>query len=247
MAKTKAKKNEILIRARKHIAQQIKQLEDERKRQLMMKRLDTVSQGLQALEKKQIADAAVYFRSFIKMLEESKGVPDGGLSPGSFDEKSEIGDVLLLVSVYWEMIKVFDRLDSDDGRKIFRDYLERYVSMARNSAFQPLCAEAVRRYLAGGRPRNGADFRKAYDLLGGKSCFVVTSLNDVIDPGTLPALRAFRDESLVRSAWGRAFVRIYYRAGPSLASAMDRMPIFVRRTVGVMIDRIAARVKRDAA
>jgi hypothetical protein len=50
-----------------------------------------------------------------------------------------------------------------------------------------------------------------------KRCFVATAAMDDIDAPEVEALRAFRDECLMKSAAGRLFVRTYYRVSPPLA------------------------------
>lgn len=54
---------------------------------------------------------------------------------------------------------------------------------------------------------------------GGTSpgCFVATAVFGEEDCRELVILRRFRDEHLLSSASGRAFVRLYYRFGPGLA------------------------------
>jgi hypothetical protein len=232
-------RDEFLKRARDHFAKQLQKVADTRKRKLMEKRFELVSFGLESLEKKQIPAAATHFRAFLYLLEESKEVKAGELTPALFDMKADIGEILLLLAVYWEMIKIYDHLKSDDGVATFNDYLNKYILFAKGSPMQAVSAEAVRRYLLGGRPVHAEEFRKAYDQLGKKPCFVVTSLWDVTQPETLPALRGFRDERLARTRTGRMMIRGYYVCGPYLADAMDRMPQGLRRLAGMAADRVA--------
>jgi chitobiase/beta-hexosaminidase-like protein len=55
-------------------------------------------------------------------------------------------------------------------------------------------------------------------------CFVATALFGPLSP-EVATLRAFRDERLANHAFGRAFIKSYYRHGPKLAALTLRFPI----------------------
>jgi hypothetical protein len=59
-------------------------------------------------------------------------------------------------------------------------------------------------------------------------CFVATVAFDSPFTPEMRTLRDFRDERLLSSAPGRAFVRFYYRFGPRLARAMADKPSVMR-------------------
>ena len=68
------------------------------------------------------------------------------------------------------------------------------------------------------------------------SCFVVTAAFGEGAP-ELVAFRAFRDEVLRHHAWGRGFIRVYYRHGPGLARWVVGRPR-VRRQVRRVLTRV---------
>jgi hypothetical protein len=68
------------------------------------------------------------------------------------------------------------------------------------------------------------------------SCFVVTAAFGEGAP-ELVAFRAFRDEVLRRHAWGRRFIRAYYRHGPGLARWVVGRP-GVRREVRRVLTQV---------
>jgi len=59
---------------------------------------------------------------------------------------------------------------------------------------------------------------------GGTSggCFVATAVFGDYDAPEVVFLRAFRDESLSRSAWGRGFIRAYYTVSPPAAKVIAK-------------------------
>lgn len=58
--------------------------------------------------------------------------------------------------------------------------------------------------------------------IGDGGCFIATAVYGDLNAPQVIALRKFRDESLLRSAGGRFFVRLYYRLSPSLADFIRR-------------------------
>ena len=233
----------IFDRARRHIEMQMKVMQDEHRRNLMRKRLEFVTNGVRAFQNKKVSEAVTNFQSFVKLLEDYKGTGEGGLTPANFDPQKDIGDLLLLSGVYWELTKLFDRTRTEEKKRDFLHYLEKFILFSKGTAYQPLCAESLRRYISNDKPVHRVEFKNAYKVLGDGKCFVVTSLMDVTDFETLPALWKFRDETLRRSVAGRGFIRLYYRVGPLVAAVLDRLPNRARRTVGRCIDALAAKLE----
>lgn len=224
---------------RENIQAQMDQREEEHRRELFRKRIDLAKGGLAAYEQRKISDAVQNFRTYIKILEEYKKVPDGGLQPSLFSMKEDLPELLLISGVYWDLAKIYDRTQSEAKLNEFRHYLNKFVIFSRGMPYQPLCAETLRKYIAHEKPVHKTDFRAAHKRLATGKCFVATALVDVCEPETLPRLRGFRDRVLMRSIGGRAFVRWYYRNGPLLAEWTDRRAPAVRRGFGYLLDVLA--------
>lgn len=239
MAKEPGKPS-IMDRARKQVEQQLKLAEDERRKQLIKKRLEFITNGLAAAKQKKYAEAVVYYQSYVKLLEDWKGVNDGSLTPANFDYTREMGDLLMLSGLYWDLAKVFDHTESPEKVKLFLHYMEKFILFSKGTTWEPMCAEQVRRYLLTNRPKHRQEFKNALRLLGGKeACFIATALSDEIELETIPTLRSFRDEVLRQHAMGRAFIWSYYKAGPVLADGTYYLPQVIRKGMALGIDRIA--------
>lgn len=63
--------------------------------------------------------------------------------------------------------------------------------------------------------RNGAYDQK--DNKGNSGCYIATAVYGSYECNEVFALRRFRDESLSKTAFGRAFIKIYYKLSPALA------------------------------
>lgn len=229
-----------ITRARRHAEMQMEYNEKAHKLAMLRRRIELAQAGVRAFENKKITEAVKAFHSYIRILEDWKGVPEGKLTPAHFDTKADVAELLLISGVYWDLAKLYDRTKSADKQREFMHYLEKYILFARGMPFQHVCMETMRKYISNEKPVHKPEFKNAYKMLGGSSsCFVATSLMDVCDPDTMPRLRKFRDERLDASRGGRVFTAWYYRNGPRMAEVADRAPFLVRAVMGKSLDWLA--------
>jgi cold shock CspA family protein len=74
-------------------------------------------------------------------------------------------------------------------------------------------------------------------------CFIATAVYGDHETAEVLALRRFRDRVLMRSALGRTFVALYYRASPALAIWLEKKT-FAKRPVRYCLDRLVKIVER---
>src|SRR4051812_27489138 len=199
-------KNEDISQVRKKFEKTIELAEEERKRKLQIQRLELAHAGISAFKQRRFGETVRSFQSYIKVLEDLKGVPEGGLTPASFDLKKDQSELLMISGIYWDLVKLFDRTRSPQKRKEFHHYFQKYLLFSKGMPFQPLCAESIRKYISSDKPVHKSEFANAYRILSISRCFVATSLKDVTSVKTLPRLRAFRDHELRKSRIGRVFI-----------------------------------------
>lgn len=235
--------NKAKQRIRSKIQEQIDQARAEHQRELMKRRIELARQGFRYYQQHQISDAVKAFHTYLRIVEDWKGVPEGGLHPKLFDRQKEAAELLLISGVYWDLTKLYDRTKSKTKNKEFLHYIEKYVIFSRGMPHQAISTETLRKYVVTDRPKHKEEFKSAYKVLSdGKSCFVATSLADVCDAETLPRLRRFRDEVLEPRPAGRRFIDWYYKSGPSIADAVTRLPQPVRKAMGWSLDQVARAV-----
>lgn len=227
---------------RSRIEAQIEQAERRRKQDMLRRRLEIAGRGVKQYELGKITEAVKQFETYIRILEEWKGAPEGGLTPEHFDKKTEVAELLLISGIYWDLAKVYDHTKSPEKVQLFRHYLNKHVLFTRGYPYQALASETLRKYLSARRCKHTADFKAAYKAVAISQCFVVTSLVDLIEDDTLDLLRQYRDEILIQSNAGRGFIRIYYALGPTAAWIMDRQPRFVRVWSARRLDRLSRRL-----
>ncbi len=228
-------------RTRKKIEDAMLAAEAERKRKLAGQRLTLARNGVQAFQRNDMGTAIKSFITYLRIMEDSKGVDQGGLTPQHFDVKKDISELVMISGIYWDLVKIYDKVtvENDD----FQQFMRKYIQFTKGMPFQAVCAESLRKFISNGKPKHPAEFKAAYKILAVSRCFVATSLVDVIDGQTLLTLRRFRDEVLAQKSWGRSFILWYYRNGPKIAEKLDCFPHQFRVVLGSCLDSLAALIR----
>lgn len=218
--------------------------EAERKKEQFKQRLELARQGVKSYRDKKVGDAVTSFYTYLRLLEDYKGVGENGLTPNLFDPSKELAEILLLLGVYWDLAKMYDRTSSPEKQREFMRYLEKYVAFAKGQPHEHIAADSIRKHILRGKPQHKEAFMNAYRALGGGKCFVVHAVMDLVDPDTIDRLHAFRDQRLKKSFAGRGFIRAYYFLGPALAAVVVRLPAFVRRPIARLLDQVSTWLAR---
>jgi hypothetical protein len=121
-------------------------------------------------------------------------------------------------------------------------YLDRFVMFSKGLPFQHISSELIRKYLVNSLPKNRKEFKDAHIQLGGGQCFIATAVEDYCEPETLPALRKFRDEVLLKNFAGRGFVKVYYKLGPNCARIVLRTPEKFQRALARVFNTISEKL-----
>jgi hypothetical protein len=240
-----ASSDDNLKKARKQIQQRIDAQEQARRVELQRRRLEIAGKGVASYNEKHLLEATLAFKTYISILEDLKGAPEGGLSPTHFDSKKDLHEMVLIAGVYWDLTKLFDRTANSEGYRNFQSYMSKYIAFTRGMPYQMMAAETLRKYIRSGRPKHKKDFNNAYKMMGGSRCFIATTLDEYADVDTLPRLRRFRDDVLKKNRIGRAFVAWYYLRGPKIAERISRFPVPLQRSMAWILDRIAWVVRAD--
>ena len=231
------------IRARKKVKAQIEKAERDRLLLLFSKRMELARLGTESFKEGKLMDAIMNYSAYIEVLERTKNVPKGALEPKHFDQKKDIAELLLVSGVYWDLAKMYDRPKRRDADKLIH-YLNRFVAFSKGMPFQHVSAEMVRKYLVNSLPKNRKEFKDAHVKLGGGKCFIATAVEDYCEPDTLPTLRKFRSEVLLKNSAGRVFVKVYYRMGPPCASLVLKTPEAFQKFLARGFDRLSNRLRK---
>jgi len=228
---------------RKKIETSIVNAEEERRKKLLLLRLQLARSGIAAYQNGRIAEAVNSYHAYLKLLEDSKNVGEGGLMPSCFDFRKDMPELMTVSGIYWDLVKIYDHAHSMQKQREFFHYMEKYIIFSKGLPFQPLCAESLRKYLNNRKPVHRSEFKNAYEIISVTKCFIATSLIDFTAPETLEILRDFRDDVLKKRPFGRKLISIYYVKAPAIAARLNHCPSLLRRMLAKLLDLVAHVVK----
>jgi hypothetical protein len=224
---------------RLRVEKQLQKENEERQRELLVKRMDVAKEGVSFYQKGQIIEALRFYQRYILILEMWKKCGRDRLHPSLFDRENDVYELILINGIYWDICRLYDKAKTESQLAELKNSLDKFYLFSKGFPFQPLAAETIRRYIASGKCRHLPEFKAVYLNLGGSRCFVASSFVEIGNPNTIPKLRFFRDHYLQKSAGGRALIRAYYRVGPTLANFLNRRSLRTRRRLSRLVDRIA--------
>lgn len=228
---------------RKRIEKLNKQAEDERKRKLLHHRIDIAKAGIAYYQRGRIPDAVRSFATYLKIIEETKQVDDGGLVPTCFEFPKDLPEVMMISGIYWDLVKIYDQSKNKEKVKEFRLYLKKFVLFSMGMPYQHVSSESLRKYLATNKAVHTGELKEAYARINVTKCFIASSLVELLQPGTVPTLRNYRDQMLLKHFLGTGFVKTYYLIGPTLARLTNKLPLKLRKKIANQLDRLAERIK----
>lgn len=224
---------------RLRVEKQLQKENEERRRELLIKRMDLAKEGVRLYQKGHVIEAIKFYQRYLLILEMWKQCGRDKLHPNLFDREKDVYELILINGVYWDICRLYDRAKNDHQMAELKTSLEKFTLFSKGFPFQPLAAETIRRYIASGKCKHMPEFKAVYLNLGGSRCFVASSFVDLGHPSTIPALRGFRDLILKKSAVGRWLIAVYYHVGPHLATWMNARSTTTRKNASRLLDRLA--------
>jgi hypothetical protein len=225
-------------RSRSKIQESIDKARAAQRLDIYKKRIDFAKQGIKAYEGARNAEAIKHFSTYLKILEEWHETNTGGLTPSFFNAKKDVAEMLLINGVYLMLMKIYDR-NKDVNRKEFQHALEKYIVFSKGMPYQSVAADNLRKFINHEKPIHRVELMNAAKMIGAGGCFIATALSKESAPETLPTLYAFRDHILVKSFWGRSFIKVYYYFSPPIAHWLERQSLFTRKPLANGLDFFA--------
>lgn len=184
-------------------------------------RVNLIRKARSYMSSKMYSDAAVSYEKYLKILEIVFNCKKGEtITPEQFKDTARTSELTVVASVYWDLLRIYDSNEKYADRQmnaakqlavfvqftpIFPDIIKRaevFVKTAKN----PTAIKYFLKNAVGSRPR----------------CFIATAaFEDAWAPEVIE-LRLIRDYQLMKTFWGRLFVRLYYLVSPVLAQILNR-------------------------
>ena len=192
----------------------------------LSKRITIAREGRAFIERKNYPAAMASYWRFLSITARSFNVQVEELTPTLFEEKRRVAESLIISSIFFDLLKMLDKLESDSAREERQLYQRLFLRFTKGMPFQHFAAENIRKHLVYSNSIvNKAEFWATYKAIVGKSfCIVASWAFDSETCSEVARLRRFRGEVLMRRAWGRSFARAYYRHGALLASSLAKVP-----------------------
>ncbi|MGZ3704531.1 MAG: CFI-box-CTERM domain-containing protein [Bdellovibrionota bacterium] len=192
----------------------------------LAKRITIAREGRTFMERKQYPAAMGAYRRFLSITARSFQVEIENLSPTLFEDKNRIAESLITSSIFFDLLKMLDKLDSASAREERMLYHKLFLRFTKGMPFQHFAAENIRKHLVYSNSIvNKPEFWNTYRAIVGRSfCLVATWAFDSDHAPEVVRLRRFRDEVLWPNRSGRAFTRWYYRNGEKVVSVLAKIP-----------------------
>lgn len=144
------------------------------------------------------------------------------LSPDLFNIEKDLGELLMISQVYWELAKFFDR--TNNSKNLLEENLEKFTIFSKSFKFQRINAQILKQYIKKNIPHHPHVFEFYYKKIQIEShfCFLATYAYPE-DPERLETFRKFKRSSL-DNKYGLLLVEFYYAISPWLVEQCQRSP-----------------------
>lgn len=192
----------------------------------LSKRITIAREGRAFIERKNYPQAMASYRRFLTITAKSFEVQIEDLTPTLFEDKRRVAESLIISSIFFDLLKMLDKLDSNSAREERQLYHRLFLRFTKGMPFQHFAAENIRKHLVYSNSIvNKAEFWATYkSIVGSSFCIVASWAFDSNSCTEVQRLRRFRGEVLMRRSWGRAFTKAYYRHGHAIAGTLSRIP-----------------------
>lgn len=210
----------------KQILEQEKKKQERQFLEELAKRISIAREGRMFIERRDYAKAMAAYRRFLAITAKSVEVDVGDLNPQLFDEKRRTSEALLISSIFFDLLKMLDRLNTQSALEERQLYHRLFIRFTLGQPFQHHAGENIRKNLVyGGGIVNKKEFWSTYHAIQMKKfCVIATWAFADQDCAEVRALRDWRDGQLSRHALGRTFARTYYRHGIAVRNTLSHIP-----------------------
>ena len=188
-----------------------------------LQRIGIVQKGKQAYRDKDYQKAIVHYYQYIEVLSGIKDVEEKNIGPHLFDPNTELMEIIMLNSIYWDLAKIYDR--SPSLRKEFLRCLNQFYIFTINLPSQHINIRIMKKFMRDGSPKNKKDFHKIYKRIyrSSKLCYLA---DHCFGPhhSVTSSLRDFKG-FLLNYKIGHVTVASYYRYSPKIVLFFNKHPM----------------------
>ena len=181
-----------------------------------------VKQGNAMMANKMFNDAAVAYEKYLRLLELVFDCKTGQLNPESLKESAKTAELTVISGVYWDLLRIYDSSDQfADRQRHAAQQLAKFIN------YTPVFPDIMKKAKIFMKSARNPDVVRLFISQAKKKrarCFIATAAFETPNSLEVHFLRAFRDQTLKQTYWGRKFVYVYYCFSPIVADFLDRHP-----------------------
>jgi len=212
-----------LVAAGSSVLRAQERAKEQRKLNLWNSRVGLLRKARQFMNEKNFAMAAVQYEKYLKVLELLFEAAPGHLTPEHFRASARTQELTVVSGAYWDLLRIFDTNEKYHdrmhlaGKKLaqFLKYTPIYPDIMRKAESFALTAK---------NPAVIKAFIKSASETKGR-CFIATAAFQSTAAAEVLLLQDWRDDVLIQTNYGRAFVKFYYLISPLIAALLDHLPI----------------------
>ena len=190
---------------------------------LYLQRLEVVKMGRQAQQNGDYNNAITYYKRYIEIISKYQGIESGQLHPAIFNQRSEVMEIMLLCSIYWNMAKMYDQMPL--LREELLISLDQFKIFSMGYPYQNANIETLYKFIRSNKLNHKEDFKETHKKMHAHSqqCYIATHCfghNHHITN----TLRDFK-KTLLHYQWGNHLVTHYYRHSPRTLIFLNQYPL----------------------
>lgn len=212
----------------------------EQQRKLLWKnRVGYIKEARERMNVRAFSDAALLYEKYLRALEIVHKIPAGKLDPIIFTEPGKTKELTLLVTVYWDLFRIYDTSDRYADRQ--KSVADKLLSILPVCTVQSDLLKKAERFVREAKQESKARefLRDARIACGASRCFIATASFDSPRSPEVLILRQFRDQFLKQNKFGRSFIYHYYKQSPKLVPLILKYKV-LKLTARAIIKPIAS-------
>ncbi|MDZ4661233.1 MAG: CFI-box-CTERM domain-containing protein [Pseudomonadota bacterium] len=187
---------------------------------LFRNRINVLKQARAYLAQKVFAEAAIEFEKYLRTLEVVYDTKPGALTPDTFKSAKKSSEMDVILSVLWDLIKIYDMNINYQGK--LKEKIELFILFSKSTPAFAKLARKMHAYAP--KARNKAIISELLKRCNAPRprCFIASAAYESPEHPSVLTLCAFRDQVLLATPLGEAFVSMYYYFSPTIAGILDR-------------------------
>ena len=187
---------------------------------LYQNRFKQLRLGQEYYKKGELSKSIEYYCNYLSILAQFFNTEESKLKPELFDQKKDIGELLLVSNVYWNLAKIYDKNPKFQYNSVI--YLNQFMKFSIGYKYQYANARMLKNYINKSQPNNTKEFKNIYEKMKIKSasCFISTYCFGY-HASITNQLRLLK-EDISGNPFGDASIKFYYKYAPKLIIFFER-------------------------